>query len=47
MRLVVTPEAVSEMGWLRGVTDFLVRGMKDLQNEFPEEIILRVEMTEG
>ena len=40
-------EAASEIGWLRGVTDFLLRGMKDLQEEFPKEIILRVEMTEG
>jgi uncharacterized protein YsxB (DUF464 family) len=47
MRLVVSLEASSEVGWLRGVTDYLVRGMKDLQDEFPNEIILRVEMTEG
>jgi hypothetical protein len=46
MRLVVSPDASSENGWLRGVTDYLVRGMKDLQDEFPREIILRVEMTE-
>lgn len=32
--------------WLRGVTDFLVRGMSDLQTEFPDQIALRVEMTE-
>jgi hypothetical protein len=46
MRLVVSPDACSETGWLRGVTDYLVRGMKDLQDEFPKEIVLRVEITE-
>jgi hypothetical protein len=33
-------------GWLRGVTDFLLRGMSDLQKEFPEKVALRVETTE-
>jgi hypothetical protein len=47
MKLVVTPGGSSEIGWLRGVTDYLVRGMTDLQAEFPKEIALRVEMTEG
>ena len=47
MRLVVSLEASSEVGWLRGMTDFLVRGMKDLQDEFPKEIILQIETTEG
>ena len=47
MRLVVTPGASTEIGWLRGVTDYLVRGMTDLQDEFPKEIAVRVEMTEG
>jgi uncharacterized protein YsxB (DUF464 family) len=46
MKLVVAPGASSEIGWLRGVTDYLVRGMNDLQDEFPKEIALRVEMTE-
>lgn len=32
--------------WLRGVTDFLRRGMGDLQKEFPDKIALRVETTE-
>jgi uncharacterized protein YsxB (DUF464 family) len=47
IRLVVTPGASTEIGWLRGVTDYLVRGMTDLQDEFPKEIAVRVEMTEG
>ena len=32
--------------WLRGVTDFLVRGMSDLQREYPDQIALRVGTTE-
>jgi len=45
MRLVVSRGAVDD-GWLRGVTDYFVRGMKDLQDEFPREIIVRVKMME-
>ena len=47
MRLVVSPETGAGSGWLRGVTDFLLRGVHDLKDEFPKEIVLRVEMTEG
>jgi uncharacterized protein YsxB (DUF464 family) len=47
MRLVLSPEPGTGSGWLRGVTDFLLRGVKDLEDEFPKEIVLRVEMTEG
>jgi uncharacterized protein YsxB (DUF464 family) len=32
--------------WLRGVTDFLLQGVRDLQREFPGDIALRVETTE-
>jgi hypothetical protein len=40
-------EAAGDKGeWMRGVTDFLVRGMSDLQREFPDQITLRVETTE-
>ena len=46
MRLILSAGAAPEGGWLRGVTDFLLRGVKDLQDEFPKEIALRVEMTE-
>ena len=46
MRLILSAPAAPEGGWLRGVTDFLLRGVKDLQDEFPKEIALRVEMTE-
>ena len=47
MRLVVSPDSGTSSGWLRGVTDFLLRGVSDLKDEFPKEIDLRVEMTEG
>lgn len=36
----------ADQGWLRGVTDFLLRGMKDLKDEFPREIVLQVKMME-
>lgn len=32
--------------WLRGVTDFLLRGMSDLEREFPQQIALQVQTTE-
>ena len=32
--------------WLRGVTDFLLRGLSDLAREFPREIRVRMETTE-
>ena len=44
MTLAVVPGAGGE--WLRGVTDFLLQGVRDLQREFPREIALRVETTE-
>ena len=47
MRLVVSPESATGSGWLQGVTDFLLRGVSDLKEEFPREIVLQVEMTEG
>jgi len=43
MELAAGPD---DGGWLRGVTDFLMRGMSDLQRDFPEEIAFRVETTE-
>jgi uncharacterized protein YsxB (DUF464 family) len=32
--------------WLRGVTEYLVRGASDLHREYPGEIVLRVETVE-
>jgi uncharacterized protein YsxB (DUF464 family) len=46
MNLEVLPAAPADGAWLRGVTDFLLRGLKDLQDEFPRDIALRVETTE-
>ncbi len=43
MSLVVKKAWAGDPGWLRGVTDFLVLGLRDLQAEFPEEITLRIE----
>jgi hypothetical protein len=47
MALVVSSCAESEQGWVKGMSDFLLRGLKDLQAEFPTEIALRVECREG
>ena len=46
MKLELSPVADADGAWLRGITDFLQRGVKDLQDEFPREITLRVETTE-
>ncbi len=45
MAMVLTGGTAQD-DWLRGVTDLLVRGMSDLEREFPDQIALRVEMTE-
>ncbi len=45
MAMVLSGPAANDE-WLRGVTDFLVRGMSDLQREYPDQIALRVETTE-
>jgi hypothetical protein len=46
MAMVLRDTGDDRGGWLRGVTDFLLRGMSDLQKEFPEKVALRVETTE-
>jgi hypothetical protein len=46
MRLRLSPQADRDAEWLGGVTDFFLRGMKDLQDEFPREVIVQVETTE-
>ena len=38
--------SVEDEAWLRGVTDFLLRGLDDLAREFPLEILVRAEQTE-
>lgn len=46
MRLVLQAAANADDGWLKGMTDFLLRGLKDLAQEFPREIVVRTETTE-
>ena len=46
MRLRISQRPDPDPQWLRGVTDFLLRGMKDLQDEFPREVVVQVETTE-
>jgi hypothetical protein len=42
MRLELSRDAKTGREWLRGVTDFLLRGLRDLEAEFPREIDLSV-----
>jgi len=46
MEMVLKDPDGDEEQWLRGVTDFLVRGMSDLQREHPDQIALHVETME-
>ena len=46
MRMALGAGADGEAAWLRGVTDFLLRGLNDLAREFPREILVRMETTE-
>ena len=43
MDIVLSRKAEAEpSGWLRGVSDFLLRGLSDIQGEFPGEVAVRV-----
>jgi hypothetical protein len=47
MRMLLGPSAAeADTGWLRGMTDFLLRGLNDLAQEFPRDISVRTETTE-
>ena len=46
MRLLLGPSADADAEWLRGMTDFLLRGLNDLAQEFPRDITVRTETTE-
>ena len=46
MAMVLKDRGEDRGEWLRGVTDFLVRGMSDLEREFPDRVVLCVETTE-
>ncbi len=46
MRMALGRAADGDEAWLRGITDFLLRGLNDLAREFPREILVRTETTE-
>jgi hypothetical protein len=47
MRLLLGSSAAdADIEWLKGITDFLLRGLNDLAREFPREISVRTETTE-
>lgn len=46
MAMILADRGDADAEWLRGVTDFLMRGMRDLQREFPDQVTLLVERTE-
>jgi hypothetical protein len=43
---LASPTADTDIGWVKGMTDFLLQGLKDLAQEFPREISVRTETTE-
>jgi uncharacterized protein YsxB (DUF464 family) len=42
MGVEVSRTAIADRQWLRGVTDFLLRGLRDLAAEFPRQIDVSV-----
>ena len=46
MRMRLAAAVDRDEAWLRGVADFLLRGLTDLAREFPREILVRTEQTE-
>jgi hypothetical protein len=42
MSLTVNGKWMKRPEWLKGVTDFLIVGLRDLQAEFPREISVRI-----
>lgn len=42
MRLKISSRGKASPEWLRGVTDFLLQGLRDLEAEFPREIAVRI-----
>ncbi len=42
MRCIVRPGGDADGEWLRGVTGFLLRGLRDLQEEFPGTLSMDV-----
>ena len=39
-------EVRGDDAWLRGATDFLLRGLQDLRDEFPGALTVTVDVTE-
>lgn len=46
MRCIVKPADAVDAAWLRGTTDFFLRGLQDLREEFPEAVVVTMEVTE-
>jgi uncharacterized protein len=46
MSLAVSEPGAADAAWLAGVTDFLLRGVQDLRDEFPEDFVVQVNVTE-
>ncbi len=46
MRCIVATPGAADAAWLRGTTDFLLRGLQDLRGEFPEAVVVTMEVTE-
>ncbi len=42
MRLEIAPDGRADPRWLQGVTDFLLRGLSDLEAEYPGEIAVHI-----
>jgi uncharacterized protein YsxB (DUF464 family) len=42
MHIELSRDFTTDREWLRGVTDFLLRGIRDLEAEFPAEVVLIV-----
>ena len=46
MHCIVDAPGAADEGWLRGMTDFLLRGLQDLREEFPKAVVVTMEVTE-
>jgi uncharacterized protein YsxB (DUF464 family) len=42
MTCAVRPRGPADAEWLRGVTGFLLRGLRDLRDEFPQSVIVDI-----
>ena len=37
---------INDLPWIAGITDFLITGLKDLENEYPEDVKLELNYLE-